>query len=257
MMNREPTYPRVNILGVHVSAITMVQALEAVRSWRELGLPRYICVTPAHVVMDGYWNPSLRKLFNESGLTTPDGMSIVWLLKARGYPHVERVYGPDLIMATMRASELHGWRHFFYGGGLGTAETLANRIRAQFPKIEIAGWYTPPFRPLTDQEDRDVIEQIRSSHADIVWVGISSPKQEQWMAEHVGKVGASVLIGVGAAFDFLSGRKRQAPRWIQRAGLEWLFRLATEPRRLWRRYAQYPFFALLVIAQALGFSHYE
>jgi N-acetylglucosaminyldiphosphoundecaprenol N-acetyl-beta-D-mannosaminyltransferase len=207
--------------------------------------------------MDCFWNHSLRKLFNESGLTTPDGMSIVWLLKFHGYRNVSRVYGADLMLEVCRISEDKRWRHFFYGGAPGVADALADRLLARFPKLQIAGKYSPPFRPLTVAEDIDVRQRIAASHADIVWVGISSPKQEQWMAEHIGKLSAPVLIGVGAAFDFLSGRKRQAPRWVQRSGLEWLFRLATEPGRLWRRYAQYPLFVVLVLLQAIGLTRYD
>jgi N-acetylglucosaminyldiphosphoundecaprenol N-acetyl-beta-D-mannosaminyltransferase len=250
-------HPRLNILGTRVSAINMGQAVDTIADWFARRDPHYICVTPAHVVMDCYWNPSLRKLFNESGLTTPDGMSIVWLLKFHGYRNVSRVYGADLMLEVCRFSEDKQWRHFFYGGAPGVADALADRLLARFPKLQIAGTYSPPFRPLTEAEDMDVRQRIAASHADIVWVGISSPKQEQWMAEHIGKMNASVLIGVGAAFDFLSGRKRQAPRWVQRSGLEWLFRLATEPGRLWRRYAQYPLFVVLVLLQAIGLTRYD
>jgi N-acetylglucosaminyldiphosphoundecaprenol N-acetyl-beta-D-mannosaminyltransferase len=249
--------PRVNILGVHISAIDMQQALETIGGWVERRESRYVCVTPAHVVMDCHWNPELRPLFNRSGLTTPDGMSIVWLLQLKGFRGVGRVYGADLMLETCRLSLDRGWRHFFYGGGEGVAEDLAAGLQKHFPGLQVAGTYTPPFRPLTEAEERDAVKRIDDSRADIVWVGISSPKQEQWMARHVGKIFTPVLIGVGAAFDFLSGRKRQAPRWIQRAGMEWLFRLATEPRRLWRRYSQYPLFGLLALAQWAGLSKYE
>jgi N-acetylglucosaminyldiphosphoundecaprenol N-acetyl-beta-D-mannosaminyltransferase len=249
--------PRLNILGVHVSAINMAQARETIDGWLARREPNYICVTPAHVVMDCHWNPNLRRIFNHSGLTTPDGMSIVWLLKLRGFKNVNRVYGADLMLEICRISETKQWRHFFYGGLPGVADALASHLRKRFPDIQVAGSYSPPFRPLTEAEDLGVISRIKASRADIIWVGISSPKQEQWMAEHLGKVGAPVLIGVGAAFDFLSGRKRQAPRWIQVSGLEWLFRLVTEPRRLWRRYAQYPLFVLLAAAQMLGITRYD
>jgi N-acetylglucosaminyldiphosphoundecaprenol N-acetyl-beta-D-mannosaminyltransferase len=248
---------RINILGVHVSAINMDQALEILGGWLSRREPHYVCVTPAHVVMDGYWNPQLRPILNGSGLTTPDGMSIVWLLKLHGFPRAGRVCGTDLMNEVCSASDLRSRRHFLYGGAPGVADALADRLRTRFPGIQIAGTYTPPFRPLTDTEDRAVVERINASRADIVWIGISSPRQDTWMAEHLGKIDAPVMVGVGAAFDFLSGRKRQAPRWIQRIGLEWLFRLASEPRRLWRRYAQYPLFVLLVLLQVLGITRYD
>jgi N-acetylglucosaminyldiphosphoundecaprenol N-acetyl-beta-D-mannosaminyltransferase len=189
-------------------------------------------------------------------MTTPDGMAIVWLLKLKGQRHVSRVYGPDLMLTVCEQSVRSGLKHFLYGGAPQVAEKLAHKLQTHFPGLQIAGIYCPPFRPLTSEEDQAVIQQINDSQADIVWVGISTPRQERWMAEHIGHLTTPVLIGVGAAFDFISGNKRQAPYWMQRSGLEWLFRLATEPRRLWRRYAQYPLFAMLVLAQELGIQRY-
>lgn len=250
-------HPRSNILGVHVSAINMLQALETIESWIAQRDPHYVCITPAHMIMDSYWNPELRKITNQSGLTTPDGMAIVWLLNLKGYHHVNRVYGPDLMLQLCKLSVSRKWRHFFYGGIPGVDTLLIERLQKQNPGLQVAGSYSPPFRPLTESEDRDVIDQINGKKPDIVWIGISSPKQEQWMADHIGKLSAPVLIGVGAAFDFLSGRKKQAPRWIQRFGMEWLFRLATEPKRLWKRYAQYPLFGFLVLMQSLGITRYD
>lgn len=234
----------------------MAQALETIESWVAQRHPNYICVTPAHGVMDCQRDPSLRRIFNSSGLTTPDGMAIVWLLKLHGYAHVSRVYGPDLMLAVCEQSVQRGYRHFLYGGAPGVAEALAAKLQARLPGLQIAGVYSPPFRPLTPDEDRAVVQQINAAQTDIVWVGISTPKQERWMSEHLGQLTAPVMVGVGAAFDFLSGRKKQAPRWMQRSGLEWLFRLATEPRRLWRRYLQYPRFVVLVLAQLAGFKQY-
>jgi N-acetylglucosaminyldiphosphoundecaprenol N-acetyl-beta-D-mannosaminyltransferase len=249
--------PRVNILGVHVSAIGMTDALRVIETWLAKREPNYICVTPAHGVMDGYRNQEVRRFLNASGLTTPDGMAIVWLLKLRGMAGVERVYGPDLLLRACGHFQAQGVRHFFYGGAPGVPEKLAAVLARRFPQLQVAGVLSPPYRPLTAAEDARFIEEIRSKDADIVWVGLSTPRQDRWMAEHVGRVGAPVLIGVGAAFDFVSGEKRQAPRWMQRAGLEWFFRLTTEPRRLWRRYTAYPLFALLAVAQLLGIARYD
>jgi N-acetylglucosaminyldiphosphoundecaprenol N-acetyl-beta-D-mannosaminyltransferase len=183
-------------------------------------------------------------------------MSIVWLLRIKGYQHVSRVYGPDLMLAVCKRSVEYRWRHYFYGGEPPVADQLVERLSACFPGLQIAGIFSPPFRPLSSEEDLDIIQQINKSQADIVWVGISTPKQERWMAEHREQITAPVLIGVGAAFDFLSGNKAQAPAWVQRVGLEWLFRLASEPKRLWKRYILYPYFGLLVLAQELGFKRY-
>lgn len=248
--------PRVNILGTGVSAVNMEMALAAIAGWIDNRSQHTICVTPAHSIMDGYHQPELRRIFNDSGMTTPDGMPTVWLARLAGYKHVSRVYGPDLMDNTCRISVERGWRHFFYGGAPGVAEDLAARLDAKYPGLQVVGIYAPPFRPLTSEEDRNVVERINQARPDIVWVGIGSPKQEYWMQAHLGQVEAPVLAGVGAAFDFLSGRKKQAPRWLQRSGLEWLFRFASEPGRLWRRYAQYPLFVWLVVLQRLGLRHF-
>lgn len=255
-MHPDAPYPRQNILGVAVSAINMAQALTTIDGWISQRTPHYVCVTPAHGVMDCQDDPAMRRIFNASGLTTPDGMAIVWLLKLYGHAQVSRVYGPDLMLALCERSPARGYRHFFYGGAPGVAEALAAQLQARFPGMAIAGVYAPPFRALTAAEGAAVVQQINGAQADIVWVGISTPKQERWMSEHLGVLDAPVLIGVGAAFDFLSGRKQQAPRWMQRSGLEWLFRLASEPRRLWRRYARYPRFVALALAQLAEIKHY-
>jgi len=245
-----------NILGVRVSAINMPVALATIDAWVMQRERKYVTVTPAHAVMDAYHDPELRRIFNASGMTTPDGMSVVWLLRLHGYRNVSRVYGPDLILETCRAGLDAGYRHFLYGGEEGVADSLATHLCARFSALKIVGTHTPPFRELTDDEDRIVVERINDAHPDIVWVGLSTPKQERWMAAHLGRIEAPVMIGVGAAFDFLSGRKPQAPRWMQRSGIEWLFRLATEPRRLWPRYRQYPAFVFLAAAQLLGLRTY-
>jgi len=247
---------RVNLLGVGISAINMTQAVEAIEDWIKQGQQHYVCVTPAHAVMECYLQPELRPIFNGSGLTTPDGMAIVWLLRLKGRNQVSRVYGPDLMLSVCEHSIDRGYKHFFYGGVPGVADELAARLQTCFPGLQVAGTYSPPFHPLSSREDEAIVERINRTLPDIVWIGISSPKQERWMSEHVGKLSAPVLIGVGAAFDFLSGRKKQAPRWIQRSGMEWLFRLASEPRRLWPRYANYPLFVLLVLAQALRLKRF-
>jgi N-acetylglucosaminyldiphosphoundecaprenol N-acetyl-beta-D-mannosaminyltransferase len=247
---------RVNTLGINVSAVDMAQAVTMVKRWIAAAERSYVCVTPAHAIMDAYQDPDLRRIFNASGMTTPDGMAIVWLLKLRGYRDVSRVYGPDLMREVCKAGLVLGFRHFLYGGAEGVATKLADKLRAQIPGLHIVGTRTPPFRDLTEEEDRSVVDLINTASPDIVWVGLSTPKQERWMAAHLGRVEAPVMIGVGAAFDFLSGRKPQAPVWMQRSGLEWLFRLASEPKRLWPRYRQYPAFVFLAILQLLGLRRF-
>jgi N-acetylglucosaminyldiphosphoundecaprenol N-acetyl-beta-D-mannosaminyltransferase len=234
----------------------MRQGVQAVDGWVKTREPHYVCVTPAHAVMEARRDPEFRRILNRSGLTTPDGMAIVWLLRWQGHRHVERVYGPDLMLAVCEAGLAKGYRHFLYGGEPGVADKLAARLRACLPGLQVVGTLTPGFGHPTADEDAQATAAVHGSQADIVWVGLSTPKQERWMADHVGRVEAPVLIGVGAAFDFLSGRRPQAPRWMQRSGLEWLFRLATEPRRLWPRYRQYPLFVLLAVAQLLGLKRF-
>ncbi len=251
------TIPRANILGVEVSAINMAMALRAIEGWIARREPRYICITGVHGVMESQRDEELRRIHNAAGLVTPDGMPLVWLSRRMGFRHVERVYGPDLLLAVCERSIAWGSRHFFYGGAPGVAETLVVRLQSRFPGLRLAGTYSPPFRPLTPQEDWAVVERINTAQPDIVWVGMSTPKQERWMAEHVGRLSAPVLVGVGAAFDFHAGLKRQAPRWMQTSGLEWFFRLLMEPRRLWRRYLiNNPWFLWLVLLQALGKKPY-
>jgi N-acetylglucosaminyldiphosphoundecaprenol N-acetyl-beta-D-mannosaminyltransferase len=232
----ERSIPRVDILGVHVSAINMDRALEIVDHWITTGIRKYVCVTGVHGVMESTRDERLKEIHNAAGLVTPDGMPLVWWTRWRGWRHARRVYGPDLLLTCCQRSITTGYRHFFYGGQEGVAELLVRRLTKRFPGLAVAGTYTPPFRALTKQEDEDVVEMINAAAPDIVWVGLSTPKQEYWMADHVDRLKAPVLVGVGAAFDFHSGLKRQAPRWMQQSGLEWLFRLGSEPRRLWKRY---------------------
>ncbi len=247
------SFPRSNILGVQVSAISMPDALESFHKWIDARQPHYVCVTPAHAVMECWDHPELRQIYNNSGLTTPDGMAIVWLLRWAGFANVTRVYGPDLLLATCQASLQTGWRHYFYGGAPGVAEELVKRLKVKFPGLLVVGLESPPFHKLGFEEDAAACVRIRQSQVDIVWVGLGSPKQETWMSEHIERLGVPVVVGVGAAFDFISGRKPQAPRWMQRSGFEWLFRLASEPDRLWKRYILgYPRFICLVLLQRLG-----
>ncbi len=255
--SRSAIFPRGNILGVGVHAIQMQDALDQIQAWIESRQPHYVCVTPAHAVMDCLADPALRKVYNNSGLNTPDGMAIVWLLRLHKNKHVQRVYGPDLLLAACQRLLKNGYRHYFYGGSEDTLQKLVERLEKEFTGIQIAGRASPPFRSLSDKEIERQISDIRMAKPDIVWVGLGSPKQEIWMAEHLPELKVPVLVGVGAAFDFLSGTKPQAPRWMQRMGLEWLFRLATEPRRLWKRYRKYPKFVFLAILQLLGIRKYK
>jgi N-acetylglucosaminyldiphosphoundecaprenol N-acetyl-beta-D-mannosaminyltransferase len=247
--------PRVNILGVQVSAINIAVALTTIEQWIARQEHQYVCVTGVHGVMESQRDEDLRRIHNAAGLVTPDGMPLVWLSHLMGFRHVERVYGPDLMLSVCERSAQQGYRQFFYGGAPGVAERLAVRLQSRFAGLQIAGVYSPPYRPLTPEEDAAIIEAINAVNPSILWIGLSTPKQERWMAAHAGRLNAPVIIGVGAAFDFHAGVKRQAPRWMQRSGLEWSFRLAMEPRRLWRRYlVNNPWFLWLVLLQTLGFK---
>lgn len=243
---------RVNILGVGISAINMEMAVAIFDAWIARRERQYVCVTGVHGVIESQRDPDLRAILCASGLTTPDGMPLVWLNKLLGLRYVGRVYGPDLMLAICARSVEKGYRHFLYGGDAGVADALAARLRERFPGVQIVGAYTPPFRPLTPEEDGEIVRMIDDARPDIVWVGLSTPKQERWMAAHHRRIAAPVMVGVGAAFDFHAGRKKQAPRWMRQSGLEWLFRLLQEPRRLWRRYLiNNPTFIALVLLQAL------
>lgn len=256
-MSERSTVQRENILGVGISAMNMYQALSVIDSWIQRGERRYVCLAAVHSVLDCQSSAELREIFNRSGLTTPDGMPLVWLLRMRGHREVSRVYGPDLMLAVCQRFNDAGLGHYFLGGEPGVPEILAERLMERFPGLNVAGAYSPPFRELTTEEDTRLVEEINSTAPDVLWVGLGSPKQERWMAEHRQAIDAPVMIAVGAAFDFLSGRKPQAPRWVQQSGLEWLFRVGTEPRRLWRRYAEYPRFLMLLFLQFARLKRFE
>lgn len=228
--------PRVDVLGVQVSVLDLDRTLDILDRWIVDGHREYVCVTGVHGVMESRRDGRLRAIHNAAGLVTADGMPLVWWSHWKGWRQARRVYGPDLLLACCERSITTAYRHFFYGGGEGVADLLAHRLSRRFPGLIVAGTYTPPFRPLTTREDDDIVKRINDAEPDIVWVGLSTPKQEIWMADHVGRLEAPALIGVGAAFDFHAGLKPQAPVWMRNSGLEWLFRLATEPRRLWKRY---------------------
>jgi len=245
--------PRANILGVGVSGINMEAALCTIERWISQRESHYVCVTGVHGLVESRRDEELRRVHNSAGLVTPDGMPLVWLSRLMGFRQVERVCGSDLMLAVCERSANQGHSQFFYGGAPGVVETLAKRLQSRFPGLRVVGGYSPPFRALSADEDRAVVERINAAAPDIVWVGISTPKQERWMFEHRRALNAPILIGVGAAFDFCACLKRRAPRWMQKSGLEWLFRLASEPRRLWRRYlVNNTWFLWLLLLQLLG-----
>jgi N-acetylglucosaminyldiphosphoundecaprenol N-acetyl-beta-D-mannosaminyltransferase len=228
---------RVEILGVNVSAVDMPSACAEIGAWVSEKQRHYVCVTGVHGIMECQHDEELRQIHNASGMTVPDGMPTVWAGKFAGAKEMDRVYGPEMMLEICEQSVVAGWSSFFYGGAPGTAELLERELQRRFPGLKSAGTHTPPFRSLTAEEDEEVIEMIAASGADLVWVGLSTPKQERWMAAHIDRLKSPcVLLGVGAAFDVNAGLRADAPRWVKRSGLQWFHRLLQEPKRLWRRY---------------------
>jgi N-acetylglucosaminyldiphosphoundecaprenol N-acetyl-beta-D-mannosaminyltransferase len=221
---------------VEVSAINMQEALlrslELVKERRK----GYICVTGVHGIMEARRDPALREILNRSFLCTPDGMPTVWVGRLLGHRGMRRVYGPDFMREMCAATLAHGYRHFLYGGKPGVVEVLKRRLQEQHPGIQIVGTYTPPFRSLTFEEEQALIAMVRQAKPEILWVGLSTPKQERFMAQMLTHLDTCLMVGVGAAFDIHAGLLREAPDWMKLCGLQWLHRLALEPRRLWRRY---------------------
>ncbi len=250
------TLPTYDLFGVRVHAVQIPEVIAQMEEWIALrDKCHFIAVTDMHSVMEAQHDPQFADILNSADLVVPDGFPIMWLGRRKGFPLQRRVYGPELMMLFCAESAAKGCRHFFYGGAPGVAEDLANRFAEQFPGLIVAGTFCPPFRSLSQAEDDEVLSIINSSGADIVWVGLGAPKQERWMFEHRELLRAPVLVGVGAAFDFYTGRVAQAPVWMRENGLEWLSRLSKEPRRLWRRYLIHGSeFVVLVLLEALGWK---
>ena len=247
----------VNVLGVAISPVNMETALQNIAEAMEQKGKGYVCLTGVHGVSEAQSDPEFRRILNRAFLCTPDGMPLVWVGRLQGRKEMDRVYGPDLMLAVMERSEKTGWRHFFYGGANGTAEKLGEKLRERYPKLQVAGTYEPPFRPLNEEEQADLVKAVGAARADMMWVGLSTPKQERFMAEYLGRLDVRLMFGVGAAFDFHAGKVRQAPRWMQGSGLEWFYRLCSEPRRLWKRYLKNnPLFVMRLFLQWSGLKKY-
>jgi N-acetylglucosaminyldiphosphoundecaprenol N-acetyl-beta-D-mannosaminyltransferase len=257
-MNSEVT-SRFRVLGVGISPVQIQEVIGRMVTWIiERRRCHYIAVTGMHGVTEAQHDGDFKHILNSADLVVPDGMPLVWLARLRGFALRRRVYGPELMMTFCEQTAARGYRHFLYGGDAGIADRLADSLRERFPGLLIAGSHSPPFRSLTEAEDSHIVAQINESGADVLWIGLSTPKQERWMYEHRDRLCVPVLVGVGAAFDFNLGIKRQAPEWMRERGLEWLFRLLQEPRRLWRRYVLYGSeFLFSVILEQLGLRKFE
>lgn len=243
---------RINLMGIGLSVVNLDTARDFILTAIRDGRRGHVCVRDAHGVVRAQKDEALRQAHNSAFLVTPDGMPLVWALRLAGHVHAGRVYGPDLMETLLDAGRQQKVGHFLYGTTQDTLDRLEARLLRRFPGARIVGRIAPPFRALTPGEEVDIAARINASGADIVWVGLSTPRQELWMQTMRARLEASMLIGVGAAFDFHAGNKAQAPKFIQRSGMEWAFRLACEPRRLWSRYAvTIPCFIGLALAQSL------
>jgi N-acetylglucosaminyldiphosphoundecaprenol N-acetyl-beta-D-mannosaminyltransferase len=248
---------RFNVLGVSMSALNLRRATQVVLECCRSSRKGYVCVTGVHGVSEAQHDQSFRRVLNGALLNTTDGMPLVWLGRNAVADWVDRVYGPDLMLALFEATQDGVLTHFLYGGMPGVAEALKQRMEARFPGVRIVGTYCPPFRPLTAQEQSDLAARVAAVKPDLFWVGLSTPKQERFMADHLSELTCTVMLGVGAAFDFHSGRVKQAPRWIQRSGFEWLYRVSKEPRRLWKRYCiNIPLFVARLLLEKTGLREY-
>lgn len=240
------------ILGTEVAETSYEGAAGNVFEWSGRAESRYVCVANVHMLMEAHDSPEFRRIVNQADLTVPDGVPLTWAMRLKGLRHQPRVYGPELMLHLLALSEQRGVPVGLYGGGPDVLAHLKLRLQARFPSLQVAYSFSPPFRPMTPEEDAEAVEQINRSGVRILFVGLGCPKQEAWMAQHRGRVNA-VMLGVGAAFDFHAGSKAQAPAWMQRAGLEWFFRFLSEPRRLWGRYLYHnPRFLVLAAADLLG-----
>ena len=233
---RDEKFEAVPILGVPISVVDMKLAVDRIAGWVAARRSCYVCAPDVHGVMRAQDLPRQMRAYRGAAMVTPDGKPLEWVGRIRGRKDIARVSGPDLMLEVCKRSVAEGWRHYFFGGAEGVAEEMAKRLSARIPGLQIAGIECPPFRPLTPEEEAASIRRINESGANIVWVGLGAPKQEMWMLDNVAKIDAAVLVGVGAAFDFHSGKVKRAPLWMRNNGFEWLHRLLSEPRRLWWRY---------------------
>jgi N-acetylglucosaminyldiphosphoundecaprenol N-acetyl-beta-D-mannosaminyltransferase len=247
-----------NVLGVRVSAVNMDVAVRLTDQWIAAGKPGYVCVSAVHSIMEARYDPSFMRILNDAVLNVPDGMPLTWVGRLQGHREMDRVFGPEFMLEMCRLSVERGYRSFIYGGQPGVAEQLRTVLTTRFPGLQIAGICTPPFRKLNQIEESELVSQVHAAKPDIVWVGLGAPKQERFMAEHFKQLQVPLMIGVGAAFDYHTGRIRDCSNWMKRAGLQWLHRLAQDPRRLWKRYLRTnPSFLLHIACQLSGIRSYR
>lgn len=225
-----------DILGIRVSAINLNRAVQIAKRWIAIEKSGYVCVTGVHGVMEAQKSKELRNILNHAVMNTPDGMPMSWVGWLQGFDEMDRVFGPDFMSAVCQLSSEQNYRHFLYGGRPGVAQELKELLELKFSGLQVVGTYTPPFRALNAEEENELLAQVHASGPHILWVGLSTPNQELFMAHYVDRLQVPLLVGVGAAFDYHTGRIRDCSPWIKRAGLQWLHRLFQDPWRLWRRY---------------------
>ena len=227
---------RANVLGIGIHAVDLPRVVGAIEDAVRTGTRGYVCVTSVHGIMEARRDSEFQRILSRAFLVTPDGMPTVWIGRLQGHREMRRVFGPDLMLEICARAPSNRIRHFLYGGNPGVAEELATNLQAMFPALMIVGTFTPPFRPLNESEQAALGKQMAAAQPDIVWVGLSTPKQEKFMAESSGRLPCKLMIGVGAAFDIHTGRVKDAPAWLKWMGLQWAHRLCQEPGRLWKRY---------------------
>jgi N-acetylglucosaminyldiphosphoundecaprenol N-acetyl-beta-D-mannosaminyltransferase len=250
-MSRRST--QVAVLGLPITTLGMGGVLHTIAGWIENRQSRRVCACDVHSIVRALDDAQHGHALGTADLLLPDGIPLVWVGRLRGHREMERVCGPDLLKMLCAQSVAREWRHYFYGGAPGVGELLVRKLAESYPGLRIAGTHSPPFRPLTAEERLQDAVRIKSTRPDIVWVGLGCPKQERWMLDNAALLDGTVLIGIGAAFDFESGRVKRAPRWMQSSGLEWFYRLLSEPRRLWRRYlVVIPRFAFEILLEMAG-----
>jgi len=241
------------VLGVRVSALNMEEAVRFADQWISAGNYGYACASSVHGIMEAQSDPQYREILNTAALNLPDGMPLTWVGHLQGHRDMDRVFGPDFMLELCRLSVKRGYRNFLYGGHPGVAEELRDSLLLRFPGLQIVGTYTPPFRDLNIEEEYALIDQVHDCQPHILWVGISTPRQERFMAQHVEQLRVPLMVGVGAAFDFHTGRIRDCSHLVKRAGLQWLHRLAQDPKRLSSRYMRtHPAFLWQIAAQFAG-----
>lgn len=258
-VKRNPAQPgRANVLGVGVHAIDLPTAVSIIETAVRERIKGYVCATSVHGVMEARRSPAFLDILNRALLVAPDGMPTVWVGRMQGKSLMKRVFGPDLMLQVCERSAGTGIRHFLYGGKPGIALELAETLHRRFPGLSVVGTYTPPFRPLNPSEQHALKTQLEATLPDIVWVGLSTPKQERFMAENFQRLPCTLMIGVGAAFDIHTGHVKDAPAWIKNAGLQWAHRLCQEPGRLWKRYlVNNSGFLLRIAMQLSGVTKYR